>query len=292
MAKYYSPDDDDNEKGGGGGRGFQPPPQFVFGAFGTAIALFIAAIILFKCVISVPAGYIGIKDMFGKIHDDVLQPGIHLINPLYKVHKLSIRTQEIKETANVPSKEGLVVKLEISLLFSLDPTKATQVYKTLGPGYVTVVVEPTLRSTVRGATAGYEAKALYTSSREAIANAMSEQIKPVLAKRGISVEAILMRSIELPLILSTAIEKKLEAEQQAQQMKFVLEREEREADRKKIEARGISNFQKIVSLGISENLLRWKGIEATKELAVSNNSKVVVIGAGRDGLPIILNTNK
>jgi len=178
--------------------------------------------------------------------------------------------------------------LDVSLLFSLNPEKAAQVYKTIGPDYIRIVVVPQLRSIIRGVTAGYEAKALYTSEREAIANEMLTHLKPLLLDRGVSVEKVLLRSATLPPILSTAIEKKLEAEQQSEQMKFVLNKETQEAERKRVEAKGIADFQQIVTTGLTDSYLRWKGIEATSKLADSQNSKVVVIGSGKDGLPIIL----
>lgn len=253
-----------------------------------AVGGFILLIILLKSIAIVPAGSVGVKDLFGHVSNKYLTAGIHIVNPLVKIVPMSIQTQELTEKASVPSKEGLVVDLEATLLFALDPAKAPQVYRTIGQDYKNVVVVPQIRSVIRGITAEYEAKALYTSEREVLTSKMIENIKPLLGDRGIKAENILLRSIKLPDIVATAIEKKLEAEQQAEQMKFVLQREEQEAERKRVEARGISDFQAIVSKGLSEGLLKWKGIEATKDLATSNNAKVVVIGSSKDGLPIIL----
>ena len=255
------------------------------------IALILGLFLVPQAVTVIPAGHVGLKDFFGNVSDRTLSSGFHLINPLLKIHKMTIRTQELTEEANVPSKEGLSVHLDISLLFSLNPEKAARVYKTIGPDYVRVVVIPQLRSIVRGVTAGYEAKALYTSEREAISTEMFSHLEPLLLERGVNVEKVLLRSATLPAILATAIEKKLEAEQQSEQMKFVLNKETQEADRKRIEAQGIADFQKIVTAGLNDAFLRWKGIEATAKLADSQNSKVVVIGSGKDGLPIILGGN-
>lgn len=249
---------------------------------------FILIIILFKSIAVVPAGHVGVKDLFGNVSDDQLKAGIHIVNPLVRVIPMSIQTQELTEKASVPSKEGLVVDLEASLLYSLNPDMAPQVYKKIGANYRAVVVIPQLRSVIRGITAEYEAKALYTSEREVLASKMINNLKPLLSQRGISVENVLLRSIKLPDIVATAIEKKLEAEQQSEQMKFILARETQEAERKRVEAKGIADFQGIVSKGLSEGLLKWRGIEATKELAASDNSKVVVIGSGKEGLPLIL----
>ncbi|MDO8528050.1 MAG: prohibitin family protein [Deltaproteobacteria bacterium] len=255
------------------------------------VAVILGIFVLPQMITVIPAGHVGLKDFFGKVSDQPLAAGIHIVNPLVRIHKMSIRTEEVKEEANVPSKEGLNVHLDISLLASLNPEKAAQVYRTIGPDYVRVVVIPQLRSIVRGVTAGYEAKALYTSEREMVANEMFEHLQPLLLERGVTVEKVLLRSATLPPILATAIEKKLEAEQQSEQMKFVLNKEAQEADRKRVEAQGIADFQRIVTSGLTDLFLRWKGIEATSKLADSQNSKVVVIGSGKDGLPIILGGN-
>lgn len=248
----------------------------------------VLVLLLFKSITVIPAGHVGIKDLFGHVSEKALSAGIHIVNPLLKIHKMSIRTLEVTESSSVPSKEGLSINLDVSLLFSLDPNMAAHVYKTIGPNYLNVVVVPQLRSIVRGVTAGYEAKALYTSERELISTEMLAQLQPILAERGITVEKILLRSVTLPQILATAIEKKLEAEQQSEQMKFVLLKEEQEAQRKRVEAKGVADFQMIVTSGLTPQFLRWKGIEATAKLADSHNAKVVVVGSGKDGLPIIL----
>jgi len=193
---------------------------------------------------------------------------------------------------NVPSEEGLGVDLEISLLFKLNPDKANEIYKTVGPNYVEIILVPQFRSVVRGVTARYEAKALYTASREKLAGEIVTELEALVGPRGITIEQAPLRQIILPSRLTQSIEEKLQAEQESQRMAFILRKEEQEADRKRIEAKGIADFQEIVSKGISEQLLKWKGIEATEKLANSQNSKVVIIGSGKDGLPIILGSDK
>jgi regulator of protease activity HflC (stomatin/prohibitin superfamily) len=207
------------------------------------------------------------------------------------VEKMSIKTQELKELMSVPSKEGLSVDLEISLLFKLNSEKANDIYKTVGPNYVDIILVPQFRSVVRGVTARYEAKALYTASREKLAGEILEELGKLVGPRGITVEQAPLRQIKLPDRLTKSIEEKLQAEQESQRMAFVLQKEEKEADRKRIEARGIADFQDIVSKGISDQLLQWKGIEATEKLANSSNTKVIVIGSGKNGLPLILGGN-
>lgn len=252
------------------------------------IGIFVLLMILLKATVTIPAGHVGIKDFFGKVYDQTLSSGFHIVNPLLRIHKMDVRTQEMSEKTDVPSKEGLNVGLDVTLLYSIDPAKASTVYKTIGPYFEQKVILPQFRAIVRGATASYEAKALYTSEREAIATEMHNQLVPQMSDRGIRVEKILLRSVVLPQILSQAIEKKLEAEQQADQMKFVLQKEEQEADRKRVEAKGIADFQKIVAAGLTDPYLTWKGIETTEKLSTSTNSKIVVIGSGSNGLPLIL----
>lgn len=256
------------------------------GGFGVA-----ALVALIQLITMVPAGYVGVVDFFGNVSDKTLPAGVNIVNPLAKVVKFSIKTQEMKEVMSVPSKEGLTVQLEISLLFSLNPAKAGDIYKTVGDNYLDVIIVPQFRSAVRGVTSKYEARALYTSEREVLAEEIKSNLSDLVADRGVIIERAPLRQIDLPSELTRAIEEKLKAEQESQKMQFVLQREQQEADRKRIEAQGIADFQKIVSQGISEQLLKWKGIEATEKLANSNNTKVVIVGAGKDGLPVILGNN-
>jgi prohibitin 1 len=259
---------------------------------GSALAFGVAAVAalfaLSRAVTVVPAGHVGVVDFFGTVSKQTLKAGINLVNPLARVIKFSVKTEEIKETMDVPSREGLTVNLEISALFHLDPERAAEVYQTIGPNYVQIVLEPQFRSVARGVTALYDAKALYTSERELLAQTILGDLKKIVEPRGITVEATPLRKVTLPAGLTQAIEEKLRAEQESQRMQFVLVKEQQEAERKRIEAKGIADFQDIVTRGISDQLLRWKGIEATEKLASSANAKVVVIGSGEDGLPVIL----
>ncbi len=260
-----------------------------FAFIGMIVAIFVA---LLQCFTIIPAGHTGVIDFLGYVSDNTLKPGVNLVNPMAKVEKMSIKTQEIKEVMNVPSEEGLGVELEISLLFKLNSEKANDIYKTVGPNYTDIILVPQFRSVVRGVTARYEAKALYTASREKLAGEIVEELEKLVGPRGITIEQAPLRQITLPSRLTQSIEEKLQAEQESQRMQFVLQRESQEADRKRIEAKGIADFQEIVSKGISEQLLKWKGIEATEKLANSTNTKVVIIGSGKDGLPIILGGDK
>lgn len=240
----------------------------------------------------VPAGHVGVKDFFGIVSSNVLPPGVRLVLPFTKVVKFSVRTQEIKEVAEVPSKEGLIMNLEVSLLFRLDAARAPEVYRTVGQGYPEVVVEPQFRSAIREITASYEAKALYSAERERIAQEIFHLFRKLTSDRGVVAEQVLLRKIGLPEVVAKAIQEKLRREQEAEQMKFILLKEQQEAERKRIEAQGIADFQRIVAQGISAQLLEWKGIEATEKLANSQNTKVVIIGNPKTGLPVILSTER
>jgi len=275
---------------------FDPPRGKVIDVQGSGILRllglgfigFILVILLFSAITRVDSGAVGVLTLFGKVTGEVLPAGIHLINPLKTNHELSVRTQELKETASVPSSEGLVINLDTSLIYHLDPDKASEVFRTIGPNYVMVLIEPNLRSAIREATASHSANALYSGEREMVAKQIVTQLSNQVGQRGVVVESILLRDIQLPNTLRASIELKQQAEQEALAMSFRLQKETQEAQRKRIEAQGISDFQRIVAQGISSQLLEWKGIEATESLAKSPNAKIVVIGSGKNGLPLIL----
>jgi regulator of protease activity HflC (stomatin/prohibitin superfamily) len=181
-----------------------------------------------------------------------------------------------------------MMTLEASLLFHLDRDKAADVYQRLGSDYVGKVVEPTLRSAIREATSSHGANALYTGERELVAKEIEANLASQLAARGIVVEKVLLRDIQLPEALKRSIELKQSAEQESLTMQFRLQKEKQEADRKRIEAQGIKDFQTIVAQGITPGLLEWKGIEATEKFATSPNAKVVIVGNQKNGLPLVL----
>ncbi|MGH9745565.1 MAG: prohibitin family protein [Candidatus Acidiferrales bacterium] len=248
----------------------------------------VAAILLWASVAYVPSGHVGVLTLFGRVTGDVLPEGTHLVNPFKVNNTMSIRTQELKETASVPSDEGLVMTLDTSLLFRLNPERAADVFQKIGPNFVEVVVEPNLRSTIRAVTSQHSANALYTGAREEVAQQILKELVEVLSPRGVEVQSVLLRDIQLPQMLKGSIEAKQQAEQDSLRMAFILQKEKQEADRKRIEAQGIRDFQTTVAQGISQQLLEWKGIEATERLAASNNAKVVIIGNPKNGLPLVL----
>jgi prohibitin 1 len=252
------------------------------------IAAIVVLLLLWWSTTSIPTGNVGVLTLFGKVTGETLSEGIHLINPLKSVQKLSVQTQSVKESANVPSNEGLILALDTSLLFRLDKNKAAFVYQSVGENYADKIVEPTLRAAIRASTSAHTANALYTNARELVQQQIQDELTAQLAPRGVIVENVLLRDVQLPAMLKSSIEAKQQAEQDALRMSFILQKEKQEAERKRIEAQGIADFQKIVAQGISPQLLEWKGIEATEKLATSSNAKVVIVGNAKNGLPLVL----
>ena len=259
------------------------------------IFIFIATIAvifaLSQCITQVPAGHVGVVDFFGIVSEKPLSAGISIVNPFANVVKYSIQTKEHKESMQVLSREGLTIGLEVSALYRLNPDSAARVYKTVAGGdYETIILIPQFRSISRAVTASFQASALYSDQRERLGSSIQEELARTVAPRGVTIENTPIRNVALPIQLTEAIEQKQKADQESQRMEFILTKEKQEADRKRIEGKGIADFQTIVAAGISEQLLRWKGIEATLKIAESNNTKVIIIGSGKDGLPIILDT--
>src|SRR2546429_5927943 len=254
--------------------------------------LVMVIIVVLASTTSIPTGNVGVLTLFGRVTGETLREGIHLVNPLKSVQKLSIQTQSVKESANVPSNEGLILALDTSLLFRLDKDKAAFVFQTVADNYAEKIVEPTLRSAIRASTSAHSANALYTNARELVQQQIQDELTAQLAPRGVIVENVLLRDVQLPAMLKGSIEAKQQAEQDALRMSFILQKEKQEAERKRIEAQGIADFQKIVAAGISTQLLEWKGIEATEKLAASSNAKVVIIGNPKNGLPLVLEPDR
>ena len=252
-----------------------------------ALGVVLLGLTAVNSVSCVRTGHVGVVTVFGRVTGRTVPEGIHLVNPLARVHQLDIKTQEIKERAMVPSREGLIMGIEASVLYHLQPAQAAEVFQRIGTGYGDVLLVPNFRAAIRSVTAGNTASALYSDGREGIASRILADLQAQVAPRGIVVENVLLRDLQLPDSLKSAIEAKQQAEQDAQRMEFVLQKERQEAERKRVEAQGIKDFQDIVSQGISDKLLEWKGIEATVELSKSANSKIVVVGNPKTGLPLL-----
>ena len=257
-----------------------------------AVVALVLLIVAANSIACVGTGHVGVVTMFGRVTGRTMSEGIHVVNPVARIHELDIKTQEVKERASVPSKEGLIMGVEASVLYHLEPERAAEVFRTIGKGYAEVLLTPNFRSAIRTVTASNNASALYSDSREGIAQRILAELRTQVQPRGVVIENVLLRDLQLPETLKQAIEAKQQAQQDAQRMEFVLLKERQEAERKRVEAAGIKDFQDIVSQGISDKLLEWKGIEATIELARSSNTKVVVVGNPKTGLPLIFSAEK
>ncbi len=264
---------------------------------GTGIILLIIVVVfLFMSVITIGPGQAGVifRPFSGGVDtiNPPLKEGVHIIAPWNKVFVYNIRQQELKETMKVLSQDGLDIILEASVWYQPDVKNLAKLHKYRGRNYVEDVLKPAVRSATRAVVGRYTPEQIYSSKREAIQKEIYEETKNLLKNQFVQLNNILVRDVTLPPTIKNAIERKLKQQQEALEYEFRLQKEKKEAERKRIEAEGIRDFQHIVTEGISDKLLRWKGIEATLKLAESPNSKVIVIGSGKDGLPIILNPEK
>jgi regulator of protease activity HflC (stomatin/prohibitin superfamily) len=254
---------------------------------GFALIILSVIIMIFSFIRVVPAGCVGVVDLFGQVSDAVRMPGLNLVNPFAKLEIMNVKTEEETEIMNVPSKEGLSIDLDVTILYRLTPDKASNIYKTVGIGYRNIVVLPQFRSASRGVTVNYEAKGLYTSGREEIAHKIFADLKGMLEERGIILEKVLLRSIRLPNMVSQAIELKLKAEQESEQMKFILQKERQEAERKVIEAEGIAKAQEIINKTLTSAYLQHEAIQAQAKMAGSPSHTVVYVPSGDNGIPLV-----
>ncbi|MEO1375013.1 MAG: prohibitin family protein [Cyanobacteria bacterium J06635_10] len=240
-----------------------------------------------RALVIVPPGNIGVANLFGKVSDNTLNPGVNIVNPFAKVLNFSTRLKDIKENVDASSQEGLNLNLDVSLQYKLDPQKAANVYKTIGTSETQLVISR-FRSTIRSIIAQYPANAIYSTKRQEVARQINEQLTQELSPLGFVVEQALLRNVKMPDTIQKAIQEKLKAEQENQRMKFVLEKQRQEAERKRIEAQAIADSQKIISDGLTNKVLQLRTIEATEKLAQSPNSKIIMVGSGKGGVPILL----
>lgn len=265
----------------------KPQNRLAVQAIAILIAVVAAIASVFKNIVIIPAGNVGVVELFGQVSERPLNPGVHLINPFAEVEKFSTRLRDIKETVEATSQEGLAFNIDVSLQYKLEPQKAVEVYKAIGTDETEIVISR-FRSVVRETTASYPAEAIYATKRQEVANRLRTRLAEQLMPLGFVIEEALLREVELPDTLQAAVQQKLKAEQESRQMAFVLEKERQEAERRRIEAKGIADAQKLVSQGLNPQVLQLKAIEATEKLASSDNTKVVIVGGGQGGLPINL----
>jgi prohibitin 1 len=217
--------------------------------------------------------------------------GFHIVAPWNTMFIYNVRKQQEAETMDVLSSNGLSISVDVSIIYRPKETMVGFLHDLIGTDYFNTIIIPEIRSSARKIIGRYTPEELYSTKREIVQTEIFEETTKTLEQNHIILDAILIRSVTLPPTIKTAIESKLKQEQESLEYEFRIQKEKKEAERKAIEAQGIQNFQKIVTEGISDKLLTWKGIEATNELAKSPNSKVIVVGSGKNGLPIILNAD-
>jgi len=254
-------------------------------------------------IIQIDAGTIGVKKLFGKVQNDVLSSGLHFINPVLEIEKMDIKTQNYTmsgihdegtqtgdDAIRVLTADGLEVTIDLTVLYKLLATDAPKIVRETGLDYTNKIVRPLTRTKIRDNAVYYDAISLYSTRRDEFQLRIFKDIEKDFSKRGLVLEQLLVRNITLPQSVKTTIEQKISAEQEAQKMQFVLQKERQEAERKRVEAQGIADYQRIISLGLTDKQLQYESIKAQFELAKSANAKVIVMGKGNT--PVILDTKQ
>ena len=263
-----------------------------------ALVLMISGLVTSSLVVINP-GQVGVQSLFGNVSDDVLVSGLRVVNPMMKIHKFDIRTQNytmsgIKDEGNkdgddairVLTADGLEVVVDLSVLYRPIATACPKILSTIGTDYENILIRPLTRTRIRDNAVYYDAVSLYSTKRDEFQNKIFKTIEKDLVDRGFFLEQLLVRNIALPESVKKTIESKINAEQDAQKMQFVLQKEKQEAERKRVEAQGISDYQRIITSTLSDKLLQYESIKAYKELSLSDNSKVIIMGNGKQ--PIIV----
>jgi regulator of protease activity HflC (stomatin/prohibitin superfamily) len=248
----------------------------------------------------IDAGKVGVKSLYGSVDSGVLESGLHIINPLLDITDFDIQTQNYTMSAvhgegsqegddaiRVLSNDGLEVVIDLTVLYSVVPTDAPKIFKNIGVDYIDKIVRPITRTRIRDNAVFYDAVALYSTKRNEFQERIFKSIESDFKSRGLVLEQLLIRNIDLPNSVKKSIESKINAEQDAQKMTFVLQKEKQEAERKRVEAQGIADYQRIISLGLTDKQLQYEQIKAQKELAASPNSKIIFMN-GKGNAPVIL----
>ena len=267
---------------------------------GVLLLLVGASVSMFKVI---DAGQVGVKTLFGKVENDVLYSGLNVINPLVEVTTFDTKTQNYTmscihdegtksgdDAIRVLSSDGLEVTIDLSVLFKVRSTEAPRILKEIGNDYLDKIVRPISRTAIRDNAVYYEAVALYSTKRQEFQDKIFKTINESFTKRGLVLEQLLVRNITLPESVKKSIESKINAEQDAQKMTFVLQKERQEAERKRVEAQGIADYQRILSTGLSDKQLQYEAIKAQKEIALSPNTKIIIMGNSK-GAPVIIGNN-
>lgn len=259
------------------------------------LVLVLLSTLLVGCGTNIPSGHHGVKYLRfhgGTVMGKVYGEGFRWHLPWNSFFVYKTQTDERREDLHILSADGASIEMEASIWFRPIIDKLDSLQIRVGPNYFAVLVGPALRGEARSIVGRYKPDEIYSTKREIISSEILEAVSSVLEDKFIDVENVIIRNVVLPPKITEAINEKLAADQEQQRMQFILLREEQEAQRKKIEAQGIADFQKIITQGLTDRLLRWKGIEATLQLAESPNTKVVVIGSSESGLPLILGGEK
>ena len=248
----------------------------------------------------IDAGKVGVKSLYGNVEPDILESGLHIINPLLDVTDFDIQTQNYTMSAihdegnkegddaiRVLSNDGLEVVIDLTVLYRISPELAPKIFKQIGENYADKIVRPVTRTRIRDNAVYYDAVALYSTKRNEFQQRIFQTIEADLKSRGLVLEQLLIRNINLPTSVKTTIESKINAEQDAQKMTFILQKEKQEAERKRVEAQGIADYQRIISTGLSDKQLQYEQIKAQKELAASPNTKIIFMN-GKGSAPVIL----
>ena len=267
-----------------------------------AIGMILLGIIT-SSFIQIDAGQVGVKRLFGKIQPNVLTSGLHMINPLFEVDRVDARTQNYTmsgindeghksgdDAIRVLTADGLEVTIDLTVLYRVIPMEAPRLVRETGVDYEDKIVRPIARTRIRDNAVYYEAVALYSTKRDEFQNRIFKGIENDFKQRGLLLENLLVRNITLPATVKSSIEQKIQAEQESQKMQFVLAKERQEAERKRVEAQGIADYQKIISESLSEKQLQYEQIKATMEIAKSQNAKIIMMN-GRN-TPVILDTKQ
>jgi regulator of protease activity HflC (stomatin/prohibitin superfamily) len=253
-----------------------------------------------SAVKQIDAGFVGVKSLFGKVQPDILPSGLNFVNPVMDVRSLDIRTQNYTmsgqhdegsqagdDAIRVLTSDGLEVTIDLSVLYRVIPEEAPRLIREIGVNYEDKIVRPITRTRIRDNAVYYDAVSLYSTKRDEFQDRIFKSIDQDFKKRGLFLENLLVRNITLPGSVKAVIEQKINAEQDAQKMQFVLLKEKQEAERKRVEAQGIADYQRIVSESLSERQLQYEQIKAMRELAGSANSKIIVMPS-KGSVPIIL----
>ena len=270
-------------------------PKKAFPLITVGVLIIVLLISWNSITVTIDAGHRGVlfRKFGGGIDTTkVYSEGFHFIAPWNRMIVFEVRQQEIAEQMDVLSNSGLQIDIDVSAWYQPQVDKLPELYGSIGQNYLQRVIIPALRSSTRSVIGRYTPEQLYSTKKDAIETEIFNEVNNIVRSKYVQVNKILIRSIKLPESIRTAIESKLRQEQLALEYKFKIERAKQEAERQRIEAEGKARANNIVNASLTPNILREKGIQATLELAKSNNSKVVVIGSGKDGLPLILGDSK